>query len=277
MHYTNTKRTAFTLIELLVVIAIIVVLAAILFPVFARARENARRTSCLSNLKQIGLGVMMYVQDYDEAYPPDYNGDNPSAGRLKFWMGMVSPYISGTTISSAAQVMYCPSFKWGQDSPHTLGESYRAGGYAVNVFTIKRLYPTSSHSYLRDPLKLSAVISPASTYMIMDGGYYTLSAKHAITPEAAHSYLPGMGEIGGDCNTTTGSSTPASSDYHASDCENGRHFGGVNMVFADGHVKWLKSQMVRNEALKCGTTSYCGVRDDSEGKKSAWNPRIDNS
>ena len=63
------KRSGFTLIELLVVIAIIAILAAILFPVFARARENARRTSCVSNLKQIGLGIMQYTQDYDERYP----------------------------------------------------------------------------------------------------------------------------------------------------------------------------------------------------------------
>lgn len=68
----NQKRKAFTLIELLVVIAIIAILAAILFPVFARARENARRSSCLSNLKQIGLGAMMYIQDYDERYPQAY-------------------------------------------------------------------------------------------------------------------------------------------------------------------------------------------------------------
>jgi prepilin-type N-terminal cleavage/methylation domain-containing protein len=68
MQQSTYRRTGFTLIELLVVIAIIAILAAILFPVFARARENARRASCMSNLKQIGLGMMMYVQDYDGKY-----------------------------------------------------------------------------------------------------------------------------------------------------------------------------------------------------------------
>src|ERR671916_3232132 len=70
MHrWLRTKRNGFTLIELLVVIAIIAILAAILFPVFAQAREKARQASCLSNVKQIGLAAMMYVQDYDETYP----------------------------------------------------------------------------------------------------------------------------------------------------------------------------------------------------------------
>ena len=75
------KRNAFTLIELLVVIAIIAILAAILFPVFAQAREKARAISCLSNMKQLGLAFMGYVQDYDETYPPtDY--DDPVQGRV---------------------------------------------------------------------------------------------------------------------------------------------------------------------------------------------------
>jgi prepilin-type N-terminal cleavage/methylation domain-containing protein len=68
-HQRLTGKTGFTLIELLVVIAIIAILAAILFPVFARARENARRSSCLSNMRQIGVGILQYNQDYDEYYP----------------------------------------------------------------------------------------------------------------------------------------------------------------------------------------------------------------
>jgi prepilin-type N-terminal cleavage/methylation domain-containing protein len=74
------KTRGFTLIELLVVIAIIAILAAILFPVFARAREKARQTSCLSNVKQLTLGILMYAQDYDERLPFGYNGPQPRTG-----------------------------------------------------------------------------------------------------------------------------------------------------------------------------------------------------
>ncbi len=89
-------RRGFTLIELLVVIAIIAILAAILFPVFARAREKARQSSCLSNIKQIGLAVMSYCQDYDEMYPY-YNQYGA------YWPGRLVPYIKNT------QIFACPS------------------------------------------------------------------------------------------------------------------------------------------------------------------------
>ena len=92
-----TRRAGFTLIELLVVIAIIAILAAILFPVFARAREKARQTSCLSNLKQLGLAFLMYAQDYDETIP---------GARLPYggWTGAVEPYTKNQ------QIFQCPSW-----------------------------------------------------------------------------------------------------------------------------------------------------------------------
>ena len=96
MFHSKTSRPAFTLIELLVVIAIIAILAAILFPVFARARENARRSSCQSNLKQIALGVKQYIQDYDEKYP---NIDTTSDG----WALTTQPYLK------SEQIFQCPS------------------------------------------------------------------------------------------------------------------------------------------------------------------------
>ncbi len=104
------QKRAFTLIELLVVIAIIAILAAILFPVFAQAREKARQTSCLSNLKQIGLAQMQYVQDYDETYPMAYYYKNNTAttnggstGGYVTWTVLMYPYIK------SAQVFVCPS------------------------------------------------------------------------------------------------------------------------------------------------------------------------
>src|SRR6218665_2214986 len=87
------KRHGFTLIELLVVIAIIAILAAILFPVFARARENARRSACQSNLKQIGLGIMQYTQDYDERYPIRYYNNYAAGGQEEGWAYLMQPYV----------------------------------------------------------------------------------------------------------------------------------------------------------------------------------------
>src|SRR4028119_1048011 len=97
----QNRKKGFTLIELLVVIAIIAILAAILFPVFARARENARRASCQSNLKQIGLGLMQYTQDYDEKYPlfnenPGGPGNNSPA--RPNWTQIIQPYIKSTQL-----------------------------------------------------------------------------------------------------------------------------------------------------------------------------------
>src|SRR5579871_6102217 len=107
--YTGRRATAFTLIELLVVIAIIAILAAILFPVFAQAREQARATSCLSNTKQIALGQLMYSQDYDETIIPwcivDRNAVPLVPDQLNgVWTTLIQPYIKNT------QVLYCPSF-----------------------------------------------------------------------------------------------------------------------------------------------------------------------
>src|SRR6476659_9762493 len=98
-----SSRRAFTLIELLVVIAIIAILAAILFPVFAQAREKARATACLSNMKQLGLGLQMYAQDYDEMMPPrndgtyDFNDPSKTTFRPNF-LGSLTPYTKNNKI-----------------------------------------------------------------------------------------------------------------------------------------------------------------------------------
>src|ERR1051325_2644995 len=111
-------RQGFTLIELLVVIAIIALLAAILFPVFSRARENARKSSCLNNCKQIGIGIAQYTQDYDEILPRQWNcanGNSVGGGACPNtrWMDTVYPYVKST------QVFTCPS--------HTTNQAYVPG------------------------------------------------------------------------------------------------------------------------------------------------------
>jgi len=110
------KRTGFTLIELLVVIAIIAILAAILFPVFARAREKARQTSCLSNVKSLTLAALMYAQDYDETLPFAYNG--------KWWYQVLEPYLKNT------QILTCPSKR---AYPIGYAWNYAGCGYAPGV------------------------------------------------------------------------------------------------------------------------------------------------
>ena len=107
LRSTRNPGGGFTLIELIVVIAIIAILAAILFPVFAQAREKARQTSCLSNMKQMGLGVMQYVQDYDETYPYAYINTGGASASTSFgytqWTGMIQPYVKNEGI------FVCPS------------------------------------------------------------------------------------------------------------------------------------------------------------------------
>lgn len=98
------RRSGFTLIELLVVIAIIAILAAILFPVFAKAREKARQSSCLSNVKQLMLGFMQYKQDYDERWPLQFwNGAAWDPATSGYWGGEISPYVKNS------QIFLCPS------------------------------------------------------------------------------------------------------------------------------------------------------------------------
>ncbi|RZM04883.1 MAG: DUF1559 domain-containing protein, partial [Pedobacter sp.] len=153
----HNSKSAFTLIELLVVIAIIAILAAILFPVFGRARENARRSSCQSNLKQIGLGIIQYSQDYDEKIPAGDMGSlasGPNGTYEATWDTCVYPYIK------SVQILACPS-----DTGSSVVNNH--GLYGNNVM---RSYSAASNVFSGLPSNtvqtLAALQSPSLTVMV---------------------------------------------------------------------------------------------------------------
>ncbi len=165
------KSSGFTLIELLVVIAIIAILAAILFPVFARAREKARQTSCLSNLKQIGLGILMYSQDYDEMWlahyrgpassAVDYPGGGTSTGLMWYWA--VYPYVNNV------QIFSCPSDSYKWNGNYTGAIKYGYSRYLVDK-------------------TLSDIDSPSETFVAGDSNY--LPGESAMSYVLYSSYSP---------------------------------------------------------------------------------------
>ncbi len=226
----HTQNKAFTLIELLVVIAIIAILAAILFPVFGRARENARRTSCLSNMKQLGLGLMQYTQDYDEAIPlfSKMNPDGTSFTQgIRGYAGRIFPYVK------SKQVFVCPS------TPYDLPQA-----------PITMSYAGSSNPGTGDRF-LAAFVSPSKTVALMEfyGNPFDFSSP---SEDGSPRFGNDAGEV--DPSWSVSSKTrrlltgPLSRGWdnptpHIGFPE-GIHLGGSNWLFFDGHAKWLKGSMV---------------------------------
>jgi prepilin-type N-terminal cleavage/methylation domain-containing protein/prepilin-type processing-associated H-X9-DG protein len=168
----RTKRNGFTLIELLVVIAIIAILAAILFPVFARARENARRASCQSNLKQVALGIVQYTQDYDEKFPMRYWTTSPvNNGYLtNGWAAAIQPYVK------SAQLLQCPSES---NPPHP---SYLTTDYAYNESLGQ---PDSSISVAAVNFSANTVLNFEHPSLGADSGYLENNA-YGLAPITRH-------------------------------------------------------------------------------------------
>lgn len=252
---TDTNKRGFTLIELLVVIAIIAILAAILFPAFARARENARRASCMNNLKQIGLGIMQYVQDYDERYPSALDGviggpytrqtvagtpgrkyrlnGNGVANDYISWMDMIFPYVK------SVQIFDCPS----QAQTNTYTPSYAYNGSISGYDNDKYGRPAATRNMGNSMAEIqrAAEVAMVSDYL----GLYNF----ANTP---YQYAITAANRAGD--------SPFLSP----------HFQGTSIAFADGHAKWMKTpRMVQNYTVD---TSYTNA--NSMYANPLWNPFI---
>ncbi len=222
----------FTLIELLVVIAIIAILAAILFPVFARAREKARQTSCLSNLKQIGLGTTMYIQDYDGKWCPteqvngvavraDHYGWTPALAALAP-QAQLMPYVKNM------QIFACPSnsekMPWHKD-----GHPMWASWAYPDEFDMRPLGYGPSHMTLTGYNVDYELERPAEEPAWADTIF-----PNMLGPARCWAY-PRLG-YPNNCNYATW--IPAhNKDYTA-------HNGGSNVAFFDGHAKWLNAQTI---------------------------------
>lgn len=252
MHQsTHRARTmsAFTLIELLVVIAIIAILAAILFPVFAQARESARQTVCTSNVRQIGLGVQMYVQDYDENYPIfyAYNTQDPVTG-ARAWSGdpahkgdelLIMPYVKNKEIFKCPDDLGGPSLSDptygcpGRNSYQACyGSSYRfdVGSFSVIANESSQnnyLYPTTT------AITDSSFAYPSETRMMRD------EMMPWFGTNANYGYLPSYFK-----------------QWHSR---------GGGIVYADGHSKFVVSSGAFDQQVVCASGGKSGDPDPNAG------------
>jgi len=233
------NRRGFTLIELLVVIAIIAILAAILFPVFAQARDKARQATCLSNLKQLGLGVLMYAQDYDEILPYGYNY-SADGTTLWWWQDSIRPYVKNEAIYTCPSAS--PHAQWTAlrpfGTPNPLIRDYIANAAKVGPDSGQWPPTRTDQSTVRvGPFtnagpysggSLAGIEDPAGTISLFDG--YNAFEMYAIN-EA-------------DCWQPT-PDPPASATQRWPGVVAKRHNDGFVAAFSDGHAKWMRQS-------KCG-------------------------
>jgi len=287
------RSRGFTLIELLVVIAIIAILASILFPVFAQAREKARATSCLSNMKQISLGVLQYVQDYDEVMVIAHNcsaSPEPTVtwfcsgngdARLD-WDEAVLPYVK-SPLSGGASVFLCPDLE--QDFYNQWSSKPTNGGvkwsqmfvtYGFNKDYLQPnracgtsdLLPTANARWGL-PVGIGDIEAPASTVLITDtkpaviisggsaGAFYPSNlafSPAALGPNTKICGLDGWGFDSALESGPDGIGGPTGTPSTSTGSFAPRHSGGGNVGFCDGHVKWLSPG-----ALSAGTNWKVGI------------------
>jgi prepilin-type N-terminal cleavage/methylation domain-containing protein/prepilin-type processing-associated H-X9-DG protein len=260
----DSARFGFTLIELLVVIAIIAILAAILFPVFAKAREKARQTTCASNEKQLGLAMLQYVQDYDETFPAVWDNNRQP---VMNWAEEIYPYVKST----GAYV--CPS-NAGAAAAAKNGVSLTDGfgdGLAAGVQSIPPSYEMNQclgfrngGQYNYGPYKIEAAINePSSKVLFLEGG----ASSNGTGPQPATGW-DNWAECNGNaaCNSGNFTNTTIYHSWFAG------HTGLMNVTFIDGHVKAEQPTTLFTPMNQIGNINH-DVNDwPTSDPNCGWNP-----
>jgi prepilin-type N-terminal cleavage/methylation domain-containing protein/prepilin-type processing-associated H-X9-DG protein len=210
MSNASRPRCGFTLIELLVVIAIIAILAAILFPVFAQAREKARSIACLSNMKQLGTSESMYLQDYDETYVI-WRYALPNGDKMT-WVELLQPYVKNK------QIWICPS----DELAKPIQPNQTTGGSSQNSYWLNAYITRWSGYSGVGSVVLSEINYPAVTILVTDGP----------ANDGQHTWPGPPTEWCGTADYCVRSET--------------RHTGGMNTVYADSHAKWQKREQFKS-------------------------------
>lgn len=294
MSHMGRNKRAFTLIELLVVIAIIAILAAILFPVFAQARDKARQTTCLSNMKQIGLGMMQYVQDYDETYPRQKFFYGPGAnvvgqlpgddGPRQDWAGItphmvIEPYVKngyqmmngfakngGKAKAPAGGLWICPSQPW--------ADTWRTYSFHESLFAP---YQNGENGNFKlDSVTMAQVGSPSALIMMSENGVtdgWNTAGETMSSDWWQHGGEQWPPQFEGansgakyDRDPTRAEVTAGTVDWHFGALPRYRHNRTANFIFADGHVKAIP----KGGLNWCKSIYFSGMRNAWNGEDMSW-------